>query len=147
MGLLHYWDSMRGDVETYSIWRDKFSLLIPRIGSGSGFVDLDFTEMPLQDMIHGSGFNTYRYFSLGFQERRMQFGQDGQTFMIRVAQRQHGGSFLRLVWNPGITLVGNSTTDRVERVSPYFQEFSPMVRWVGFLDECFSKRLIEFLRY
>ena len=33
--------------------------------------------------------------------------------MIRVAQRQHGSSFLRLVWDPGITGLGSSTTERI----------------------------------
>jgi hypothetical protein len=56
IGLFHFWNVMRGDAETYSIWRNIFSFMIPRIESGSGFADFDFTEMPLQDMIHGSGF-------------------------------------------------------------------------------------------
>lgn len=34
----------------------------------------------------------------------MQFGHVGLTVMIKVAQCQHGGSFLRLTWNPGIIL-------------------------------------------
>jgi hypothetical protein len=47
-----------------------FSLSIPMIEYGSGFANFDFIEMPLQDMIHGSGFNSSRNFILGFQERR-----------------------------------------------------------------------------
>jgi hypothetical protein len=45
-GLFHFWTVMRGDDETYSIGRDKFSFSTPRIQSDSGFVDFDFTEMP-----------------------------------------------------------------------------------------------------
>jgi hypothetical protein len=48
IGLFHFWDVMRGDAETYSIWQDIFSFSIPRIESGSGFADFDFIEMPLQ---------------------------------------------------------------------------------------------------
>jgi hypothetical protein len=32
--------------------------------------------------------------------------------MIRVVQRQHGGTLLGLVWDPGITLLDNSSTIR-----------------------------------
>jgi hypothetical protein len=35
----------------------------------------------------------------------MQIGHDGQTIMIRVAYRQHGGPFLRLAWDPGISVL------------------------------------------
>jgi hypothetical protein len=71
IGLFHFWNAMRGDVETYSIWRNIFSLSIPRMEFGNGFSHFDFIEMPLQDMIHGSGFNSFRNFTLGFWERRM----------------------------------------------------------------------------
>ena len=54
------------------------------------------------DMIHDHGFNPYRYFSMGFWERRIQYGNDGRTVMIRVVQRQHGRSFLILAWDPVI---------------------------------------------
>jgi hypothetical protein len=53
--------------------------------------------------------------------------------MIRVVQHQHGGSFLRLAWDPGITLFGSSTTGEDERDSFYFQECTPLVQWIGFL--------------
>jgi hypothetical protein len=71
-------------------------------------------------MIHGSGFIPYRYFSLGFKQRRMHFENDSHKFIIRVVQRHHGGSFMRPVWNLVITLFGNSTTNRDEIVGPYF---------------------------
>jgi hypothetical protein len=138
---------MRGDDETYPIWWDKFILSIPRIESGNGFADFDFIKMPLHDTIHGCGFNSFRHFSFGFQKRRMEFGYDGQIIMIRVAQHQHGCSFLRLAWNPGITLFGNSATDKDETASFYFQEFTLVVHWIGFLKEQFSEWLTEFLEY
>jgi hypothetical protein len=138
---------MRGDVETYSIWKKHIFFVDTQDRVWSGFADFDFIEMPLQDMIHGSGFNSFRHFNLGFQERRMQSGYDGQTIMIRVVQHHHGGSFLRLAWDPGITLFGSSTTDKDERASFYFQEFTPVVHWIGFLEEKFSEGLTEFLQY
>jgi hypothetical protein len=104
IGLLYVWDVDSGEVETYSIWQDRLSFLIPRIEVGSGFADLDFTETPLQGMIQDSGFSPFRDFIFGFLERRMQTGHVGPTMMIRVVQRQHGGSLLGLVWDPGITL-------------------------------------------
>ena len=45
---------------------------------------------------------------LGFQEKRMQSGHDGQTIMIKVVQCQNGGPFFRLAWDPRITLFRNS---------------------------------------
>jgi hypothetical protein len=65
--------------------------------------------------------------------------------MIRVAQCHHGGFFMRLAWNPRIILFGSSTTNKDERTSFYFQEFTPMVHWIGFLEDKFSKGLTEFL--
>jgi hypothetical protein len=140
MGLLHYWDAMRGDAKTYSTWRDRFSLPIHKIEFGNGFANLDFTEMPFQDMVHGSGFSPYRYFSVGFQERRMQTRHVGLTVMIRVMQRQHGGSFLRLSWDLGISLLDNSATNTETRVGFCFHE-------IGSLAEQFFEGLIELLQY
>jgi hypothetical protein len=78
-------------------------------------------------------------------ERRMYFGNDGKTIMIRVAHCQHGGLFMRLAWDPGITWFGSSISDREGRASSHFQEFSHMVLWVGSLEETFSVGLIKFL--
>lgn len=50
----------------------------------------------------------------GFQDRGAQLGHDGLIVMIRVVQCQHGGFFLRLTWNPRITLVCSSTVVRDE---------------------------------
>jgi hypothetical protein len=133
IGLLYFWDVSRGEVETYSIWQDRLSFLKPRIEAGNGFADLDFTETPLQGVIQDSGFSPFRDFSLGFQERRMQTWHIGPTVMIGVVQRQHGGSFLGLVWDPGITLFDSSTTVRDERAGFDFQEFTLGISWVDSL--------------
>jgi hypothetical protein len=66
--------------------RDKLPFLVFEIEHGSGSAGRDFTWMSVQDTIHGSRFNPYRYFSLEFQERRMHTGHDGRMIMIRVAQ-------------------------------------------------------------
>jgi hypothetical protein len=44
-----------------------------------------------QKIFHVIEFNTYRYFSLGFQDRRIQYGYFEQTIMIIVEQHQHDG--------------------------------------------------------
>jgi hypothetical protein len=82
----------------------------------------------------------------GFQERRAQYEHGDRAIMIRVAQLQHGRSFLRLAWDPGITLFSNSTTDTKESRC-YFQEFTTRVHGIGFLEEQFSEELTEFLQY
>jgi hypothetical protein len=74
-----------------------------------------------------------------FQERRMQSGHDGRMVMIRVAQRQHGGSFLRLAWDPGISVLDSPTADTEARASFFFHE-------IGFLVEQFFGVLIELLQ-
>jgi hypothetical protein len=56
-------------------------------------------------------------FSSEFQERRMQTGHDCQTIMIRVAQHQHGGPFLRLAWDPGISVLEFSANGTEARIS------------------------------
>ena len=92
--------------------------------------------------------------------------------MIRVVQRQHGGSFLGLVWDPEITLFDDLATVRHERFGSDFQDFSPgiswvdswetgtngrvshyfqelihMEHWIGVLDGIFYEVWIEYLNY
>jgi len=69
-GLCHCEDVVRGVVELCYIWRVIFSLTMPRIESIHGLVDLDFIEMPWQDMIHDGEFIPFKDFILGVQERR-----------------------------------------------------------------------------
>jgi hypothetical protein len=47
----------------------------------------------------------------GLTDVEMQSEYDDKMIMIRVVQRQHGGISLRLVWDPGITVVDNLTSD------------------------------------
>jgi hypothetical protein len=47
----------------------------------------------------------------GLKDVEMQSQYDDKTIMIRVVQHQHGGISLRLVWDPGITVVDKLTTD------------------------------------
>lgn len=54
-------------------------------------------EIPGRDVV-----GLYAYFTIRFQERRIRQGHDGQSAIIRVAQRQHGGILLRLAWDPCI---------------------------------------------
>jgi hypothetical protein len=88
--------------------------LIPRIEYGSGFVDFGSTGIPLQVLLLDNRPNLYRYFSMGFQEWGIQYVYIGQTIMTRVVQRHHDGPFQRLAWDPGITGLGISLTDRGE---------------------------------
>jgi hypothetical protein len=74
IALFHFWNVMRGDAKTYSIWRNKSSLSIPRIESCSGFAEFDFTKTPLQDMIHGSGFNSFRHLAWGSKRGECNLG-------------------------------------------------------------------------
>jgi hypothetical protein len=65
-GLLHSWIVIRGLARIRSIWRDKFSLLVPRIGYGGGFADFGFAGTPLQIVLLDSRPSLYRYFSTEF---------------------------------------------------------------------------------
>jgi hypothetical protein len=113
-GLLHSWIVMRGLARIRSIWRDKFSLLVPRIRYGGGFADFGSAGTPLQIMLLDSRPSLYRYFSTGFQEWGIQYVYIGQTVMARVVQRQHDDPFPRLAWDPGITGLDIALTDRDE---------------------------------
>jgi hypothetical protein len=46
----------------------------------------------------------------GLTDVEMQSEYDDKMIMIRMAQRQHGDISLRLVWNPGITVIDNLTS-------------------------------------
>jgi hypothetical protein len=101
--LLHNWLVMRGISRICSISRDKFSLLVPRIEYGGGFVDFDFTGTPLQILLLDSRPNLYKYFSMGFDECGIQYVYIGNTVMSRLVQCHHDDTFQILAWDPGIT--------------------------------------------
>lgn len=102
IGLLYFWDANRGEIETYSKWRDKPSFQTPRIEVVSGFAYLGFKEITLQDMLHDSKFSLYKYFSVGSQERRTQTRHIGLIVITKMVSRQHGGAFRRSIWDPVI---------------------------------------------
>jgi len=52
----------------------------------------------------------FQYSSIEFQERRILTAHKGEYDIIRVAQRQHGGTTLGLANNWGITALHNSIT-------------------------------------
>jgi hypothetical protein len=56
IGLRCCGDVVRGVVEIFSIWRDSFSLMIPKIEYSCGLAGSDFTKMPWLSMIHDSGY-------------------------------------------------------------------------------------------
>jgi hypothetical protein len=60
--------------------------------------------------------------------------------MIRVAQHQHGGSFMRLAWDLGISVLDSSTANTEARANFFFHE-------IGSLVEKFLEGLIELLQY
>jgi hypothetical protein len=49
-------------VEFFSIWRDSFFLMIPRIEYSRGLTGSNFTEMPRLSMIHDSGYSRITVF-------------------------------------------------------------------------------------
>jgi hypothetical protein len=114
-----------------------------RLEASHGLADLDFSETLSHERIQDGGFSPFREISLGFQERRMQTGHVGLTVMIKVVQRQHGGIFPGLVWDPGITLFDNSTTIREESTNFDFSEFTFGRLRSGCLEEWSSKELVE----
>lgn len=65
---------------------------------------------------------------------------------IKVAQRQHGGSFFRFIWNLGITWVCNSTIED-EEANVGLLGFTPMVFQFSFFKEQFPKELTEIVQY
>jgi hypothetical protein len=46
--------------------------------------------------------------------------------MIRVEQHQHGGPFLRLAWDPRISVVDSSTADMEVRANFFFHEIGSL---------------------
>jgi hypothetical protein len=66
--ILHSWIVLRGLAGTYSMCRDKFSLLILMIEYGDGWADVGSTEIPLQVHLLDRRPNYHRYFSIRIQE-------------------------------------------------------------------------------
>lgn len=85
----HTWFDMWGSVEAFVAWQGWFSLLLVRIRVSVGWVGHDIVGFPGPDAL-----GLYRYFSIRSQGRSIQLAHDGKIVMVRVAQRQHGGTHL-----------------------------------------------------
>jgi hypothetical protein len=120
--------------------QDKLPSPIFEIEYDSVFAGRDFTRRPMQTTIHDSRSIPYKYFGLESQERRIHKGHDDQTIMIRMVQCQHGGSFLRLAWDPGISVLVSPIADTEIGASIFFHE-------IGSLVEQYFEGLIELLQY
>ncbi|GLJ48174.1 hypothetical protein SUGI_1017210 [Cryptomeria japonica] len=81
------WEFMRRYVEDYSFGLSRYFFELPKIMFITWTVVMDLTGLPQQVMFH---------------------------VVIRVAQCQHGGSFLRLICNPRITWVCSSAVEDEE---------------------------------
>jgi hypothetical protein len=73
----------------------------------------------------------------------MHIGCVGLMVMIRVVQLHHGGTFPRLSWDPGITLLDGSTTIRDVSVNFEFPMFTFGKLRSGFLEEWYSEELTK----
>ena len=97
--ILHSWIVLRGLARIYSIWRDRFSLLILVIEYGDGWTDFGSTGIPLQVQLLDSKHNYHRYFSMRIQEWGIQYVYFEQTVMITIVQRPCDGPCQRLAWD------------------------------------------------
>jgi hypothetical protein len=82
--------------------------------------------MLMPTTIHDSRLSPYRCINMELQEREMQSRHDGQMTMIRVAQHQRGGSFLRIAWDPGISVGDSATVDMEARASFFSHEIGSL---------------------
>jgi hypothetical protein len=79
------------------------------IGRGDGWTGTYSTEMSLQIQFLDNKSNGHRYFNT-----RIQYVCRGRTIIVRVVQGQHGDLRQRLGWDPGITRLRISLTDKGE---------------------------------
>jgi hypothetical protein len=103
-----------GSAGTCPMGRDIFFRLIIMIGHGDVWIGTSSTEMPTQIQFLDSRSGGHRYVSLRIQGRRIQYVCRGQTVLVRVVQCQHEDIRQRLAWDPGITGLSSSLTDRGE---------------------------------
>lgn len=101
------WDDTWGFIEGFIIWGGRHSLLLHKFGVRFGWVGLGAMEMPRQDVSH-----FFQYSTIKFQERRILSAHDGEYDIVRVAQRQHGGTTLGLARNSLVTTLHSSITFR-----------------------------------
>lgn len=70
--LVHLGFDTWGITKTSNVWQGRFILLLLRTDIGSGWVDIGIMEMPGQDEL-----GLHRFFSIMYQERRVQSGHGG----------------------------------------------------------------------
>jgi hypothetical protein len=103
-----------GSAGTCSMGRELSFHLIIMIGHGDVWIGTSSTETPIQIQFLDSRSSDHKYFSLRIPERRIQDVCRGQTVMVRAVQCQHEDLRQRLAWDPGITRLSSSLTDRGE---------------------------------
>jgi len=96
-----------GFTEGFIISGGIYSLLLPKFVVIFGWVGLGVIDMLRQDVSR-----LFLYSTIKFQESRILFAHDGEYDIVRVAQRQHGGTTLGLGGNWGITTLQSSITFR-----------------------------------
>lgn len=101
------WDDTWGFIEGFIIWGGRHSLLLHRFRVRFGWVGLGAMEMPRKDVSC-----LFQYSTIEFLERRILSMHDGEYDIVRIAQRQHGGTTLGLVGNWGVTTLHSSITFR-----------------------------------
>jgi len=77
----------------------------------------------------------------------MQSRHESKIFMFKVAQRQHGGSFLGIAWDPRNLWFDNFATGTDGRVIFYYQEYLSIWNWTGFRGGQFNMGRTEILQY
>jgi hypothetical protein len=103
-----------GSAGTCSMGRDLSFQLIIMIGHGDVWIGTSSIEMPIQIQFLDSRSSGHRYFSLRISERRIQYVCRGKTVMVNAVQCQHEDLRKRLAWDPKITGLSSSLTDRGE---------------------------------
>jgi hypothetical protein len=84
------------------------------IGHGDVWIGTYSTKTHIQIQFLDNRSSGHRYFSLRILERRIQDVCKGQIVMVRVVQCQHEDLRQRLAWDPWITGLSSSLTDKGE---------------------------------
>ncbi|GLJ34089.1 hypothetical protein SUGI_0685280 [Cryptomeria japonica] len=62
----HFWDILLRDADGYPLRWSSFHFLLLRIELGNRVLDMDHTEAPSQDILHGIDLSSLKFFSVGF---------------------------------------------------------------------------------
>jgi hypothetical protein len=120
----------------FDIWRLGF-MNYPLVGDHIDFSMIYELRVVIHwmGMIPDNGCDPLSHYKLWMRSEH-----DGQMTIIRVAQHQHGGSFMRITWDPGISIGDSVVVDIEVRASFFSHE-------VGSLVEQYIDELIELLKY